>query len=65
MAPVAVVFLEFHQSVDVGVEPAYNHRSSFPWRLSSATLSAPRQSRVPDGPHGPLVELEVVSTVVK
>ena len=35
------------------------------WRLSSATLSAPRQSCVPLGPHGPELVLEVVSMVVK
>ena len=35
------------------------------WRLSSATLSAPRQSRVPLGPQGPVVVLAVVSIVVK
>ena len=35
------------------------------WRLSSVTLSAPRQSSVPPGPQGPLLLLAVVSMVVK
>ena len=35
------------------------------WRLSSATLSAPRQSSVIPGPQGPVLLLEVVSMVVK
>jgi hypothetical protein len=35
------------------------------WAIRSASLSAPRQSWVPDGPHGPLVVLAVVSMVAK
>ena len=34
-------------------------------RSNSAALSAPRQSSVPDGPHGPELVLAVVSIVVK
>ena len=35
------------------------------WRISSAAESAPRQSSVADGPHGPVVPDEVWSIVVK
>ena len=66
MVALGVVFSSSMKAEDVGVralQMTIEARSR--WRLSSATLSAPRQSWVPLGPHGPVLLLAVVSMVVK
>lgn len=59
-------------SFSISVRPTTSALMSFyeatilaSWATRSASLSAPRQSCVPDGAHGPLVVLAVVSMVAK
>ena len=50
----AGVVLDLDQPDDVGVDRRRCAATIFArWRASSAAESAPRQSSVPDGPHGP------------
>ena len=62
---VAVVFSSPVRAITVAPSEQMTIDSRSRWRFSSTTLSAPRQSRVPDGPHGPARLLDVVSMVVK
>ena len=65
MVPVAVVFSSSMKAATSALRAQMTSAARSRWRLSSAVLSAPRQSSVPPGPHGPLLLLDVVSIDVK
>ena len=71
-SPSTICWLASPLSFSISVSPTTSASMPFSeatilasWATRSASLSAPRQSSVPDGPHGPAVVLAVVSIVAK